>query len=243
MQSADSSTELQQRGGTYRHGHAARHHGWVHAHGAWALGGAWHPVGGWGPVEATLRGEACSLGEHASHGGLRGAPGGLHGLQLGHALGILLLELLLPYLQQTWDMRSMSLQASDCCRYALCTTSVEQGAYAGRYRCRRELQGFSKGMQRHVRSARASLDQKYRSEVVQQTPFCQQGTALRRRKEGRPHLSLLSQGHKDGLALDHLGVGLCDGAGGLLVAGEAHEAKALGFALGVTHDLQLTGSR
>ena len=88
------------RGATHRHGHAAGHHRGVHAHRARALRGSRHAAGGWGPVEATLRGEGCSLGEHAGHGGLWGPSGGLHGLQLGHALRVLLLQLLLPHLQQ-----------------------------------------------------------------------------------------------------------------------------------------------
>ena len=51
-----------------------------------------------GAVEA-LGAKAALLGEHASHGRLRGAPGRLHGLHLGHALRVLLLQLLLPHLQ------------------------------------------------------------------------------------------------------------------------------------------------
>lgn len=82
----------------YRHGHAAREHGRVHAHGPRALRGPGHAVGaGRGPVEA-LGAEAASLGEHAGHGGLWRAPGGLQGLHLGQALGVLLLQLLLPHL-------------------------------------------------------------------------------------------------------------------------------------------------
>ncbi len=45
---------------------------------------------------------------------------------------------------------------------------------------------------------------------------------------------------EEGARLQHLAVGLGDGLGRLLGAGEAHEAEALGLAVAVLHDLLQT---